>query len=157
MLTHHAACRIIVIGMQLAYYGAAAIKIRDYTFKDTHGRATYTPVPDWGWILETVAGVLWLIIAAISACTLFPSLCALSDAHAALSDAHAAKSPCRKLCMCAAASSVLYVFRMVPCAHTSLRGACPDPGCLTASSCSDAVGTACNLQLHLLQSRDLQA
>ena len=116
MLTHHAACRIIVIGMQLAYYGAAAIKIRDYTFKDTHGRATYTPVPDWGWILETVAGVLWLIIAAISACTLLPSLCALSDAHAA-------NSPCRKLCMRAAASSVLYVFRMVPCAHTSSRGA----------------------------------
>ena len=80
-MTHHAACRIIVIGMQLAYYGAAAIKIRDYTFKDTHGRATYTPVPDWGWILETVAGVLWLIIAAISACTLLPFPCALSDAH----------------------------------------------------------------------------
>lgn len=59
---------IIVIGMQLAYYGAAAIKIRDYTNKDTHGRSTYTPVPDWGWILETVAGVLWLIIAAVSAC-----------------------------------------------------------------------------------------
>ena len=64
----HVVCRIIVIGMQLAYYGAAAIKIRDYTNKDTHGRSTYTPVPDWGWILETVAGVLWLIIAAVSAC-----------------------------------------------------------------------------------------
>ena len=64
----HDGCRIIVIGMQLAYYGAAAIKIRDYTNKDTHGRSTYTPVPDWGWILETVAGVLWLIIAAVSAC-----------------------------------------------------------------------------------------
>ncbi len=57
-----------MIGMQLAYYGAAAIKVRDYTRKDTNGRATYTPIPDWGWILETVAGVLWLIIAAISAC-----------------------------------------------------------------------------------------
>ena len=59
-----------MIGMQLAYYGAAAIKVRDYTRKDTNGRATYTPIPDWGWILETVAGVLWLIIAAISACEL---------------------------------------------------------------------------------------
>ncbi len=80
MLTCQIACRIIVIGMQLAYYGAAAIKIRDYTFKDTHGRATYTPVPDWGWILETVAGVLWLIIAAISACTLLPLFCPVSNA-----------------------------------------------------------------------------
>ena len=62
-----------MIGMQLAYYGAAAIKVRDYTRKDTNGRATYTPIPDWGWILETVAGVLWLIIAAISACE-FPDL-----------------------------------------------------------------------------------
>lgn len=59
-----------MIGMQLAYYGAAAIKVRDYTRKDTGGRSTYTPIPDWGWILETVAGVLWLIIAAISACEL---------------------------------------------------------------------------------------
>lgn len=70
------ACRIIVIGMQLAYYGAAAIKVRDYTRKDTNGRATYTPIPDWGWILETVAGVLWLIIAAVSACKLLlPTSC----------------------------------------------------------------------------------
>ena len=68
MTPWYVVCRIIVIGMQLAYYGAAAIKIRDYTNKDTHGRSTYTPVPDWGWILETVAGVLWLIIAAVSAC-----------------------------------------------------------------------------------------
>lgn len=77
----HVYCRIIVIGMQLAYYGAAAIKIRDYTSKDTHGRSTYTPVPDWGWILETVAGVLWLIIAAVSACgprcTASPTSCTL--------------------------------------------------------------------------------
>jgi hypothetical protein len=59
--------RIIVVGMQLAYYGAAVIKIRDYTFKTTNGR-TYTPIPDWGWILGIVAGVLWLIIAGVSAC-----------------------------------------------------------------------------------------
>jgi hypothetical protein len=60
--------RIIVVGMQLAYYGAAVIKIRDYTFKITNGRNTYTPIPDWGWILGIVAGVLWLIIAGVSAC-----------------------------------------------------------------------------------------
>ncbi len=61
--------RIIVIGMQLAYYGAAVIKVRDYTFNTTGGK-TYTPIPDWGWILGAVAGVLWLIIAGISACAL---------------------------------------------------------------------------------------
>ena len=67
--------------MQLAYYGAAAIKVRDYTRKDTNGKATYTPIPDWGWILETVAGVLWLIIAAISACELPPSKSWHSTGH----------------------------------------------------------------------------
>jgi acyl-coenzyme A synthetase/AMP-(fatty) acid ligase len=64
--------RIIVIGMQLAYYGAAVIKVRDYTFNTTNGH-TYTPIPDWGWILGAVAGVLWLIIAGISACENTPS------------------------------------------------------------------------------------
>ncbi|BDA50184.1 hypothetical protein COCOBI_15-3130 [Coccomyxa sp. Obi] len=58
---------IIVLGMQVAYYGAAVIKVRDYTFNTTNGH-TYTPIPDWGWILGAVAGVLWLIIAGISAC-----------------------------------------------------------------------------------------
>ena len=58
-----------MIGMQLAYYGAAVIKVREYTFNTTNGH-TYTPIPDWGWILGAVAGVLWLIIAGISACAL---------------------------------------------------------------------------------------
>jgi hypothetical protein len=58
---------VIVVGMQLCYYGAAVIKIRDYTQKATNGHI-YTPVPDWGWILAAVAGVFWLIIAGISAC-----------------------------------------------------------------------------------------
>ena len=59
--------RVIVVGMQLCYYGAAVIKVRDYTQTATNGHI-YTPVPDWGWILAAVAGVLWLIIAGISAC-----------------------------------------------------------------------------------------
>lgn len=66
-MTMYCVRRIIVIGMQLAYYGAAVIKVRDYTFNTTNGH-TYTPIPDWGWILGAVAGVLWLIIAGISAC-----------------------------------------------------------------------------------------
>ena len=60
--------RIIVLGMQLSYYGAAVIKVRDFTRTTTNGH-TYTPLPDWGWVLAAIAGVMWLIIAGISACT----------------------------------------------------------------------------------------
>ena len=58
-----------MLGMQLCYYGAAVIKVRDYTQVATNGHI-YTPVPDWGWILAACAGVVWLIIAGISACAL---------------------------------------------------------------------------------------
>ena len=58
------------------------IKVRDYTQRATNGHI-YTPVPDWGWILAVVAGVLWLIIAGISACALpFPLLHAVACLHA---------------------------------------------------------------------------
>lgn len=79
--------RIIVIGMQLAYYGAAVIKVRDYTFNTTNGH-TYTPIPDWGWIIGAVAGVLWLIIAGISACARRPFFTTPVDNPAAHTAAH---------------------------------------------------------------------
>ena len=61
-----------MLGMQLSYYGAAVIKVRNYTRTTTNGHI-YTPLPDWGWILAAVAGVFWLIIAGISACA--PQAC----------------------------------------------------------------------------------
>lgn len=63
----------MVVAIQLIYYGWAVVKIRDYTFKTTNGR-TYTPIPDWGWILAIVSGVLWLIISGISSCAPLPLL-----------------------------------------------------------------------------------
>ncbi len=66
-------CRIVLLGILLAYIADAVIRVRDYTANNT-GTAM-TPWPSWGWICAIVAAGLWLVVGALASCEIPCYIC----------------------------------------------------------------------------------
>lgn len=59
-------CRIVLLGILIAYIAAAVFKVRDYT-GNTVG-TPFTVWPSWGWIIAIIASVLWFLAGIFASC-----------------------------------------------------------------------------------------